>query len=95
MKEVCHYVRIEPALLPVYPNNFSGSVNTSEEARLDISARGMMSTFEHTYYDIRVTHPFAPSNVVLPVNQLYEKHESRVRPFFKVFWAQHCTDRSQ
>ncbi len=76
MRELCHDVRIEPVLLPVDPNNFSRSANTAEEARLDISGRGVKSAFERTFYDVRVTHPFAPSNVTLPMKQLYEKHEA-------------------
>ncbi len=46
----CSDVRTEPALLPVNPNDFSSRTNTSEGARLDISARGMRSTFEQTFY---------------------------------------------
>ena len=42
---------------------------------MDISARGINSTFERTFYDVRVAHPFAASNVVLPLNGLYKKHE--------------------
>ena len=62
-------------LLPTNPNNFSNRVNTAEEARLDISARGIHSTFERTFFDVRVAHAFAASNVILPLNRLYRKHE--------------------
>ena len=82
MREVCRDIRIEPILLPVNPNDFSRRANTAEEARLDISARGMKSAFERTYYDVRVTHPFAPSNVTLSLKQLYEKHESEKESFY-------------
>ena len=75
MKEVCHDVTTEPMLLTVNPNNFSTSTNTADEARLDISARGIHSTFERTLYDVRVTHPFAVSNVDLPLSKVYERHE--------------------
>ena len=75
MKEVCTDVKIEPPLLPVNPGDFSASCNVAEEARLDISARGVQSTFERTFYDIRVTHPFAASNVLTPLDRLYVKHE--------------------
>ena len=75
MREVCTDITIEPMLLPTNPNNFSSRVNTADEARLDISARGINSTFERTLFDVRVAHPFAASNVVLPLNGLYKKHE--------------------
>ena len=42
----------------------------------------MKSAFERTYYDVRVTHPFAPSNVTLSLKQLYEKHESEKESFY-------------
>ena len=63
-------------------SDFSCSANTAEEARLDISARGVRSTFERTYYDVRVTHPFAVSNVTLPLDKLYEKHEAEKESFY-------------
>ena len=50
-------------------------MNTAEEARLDISARGINSTFERTFFDVRVAHAFAASNVVLLLDRLYRKHE--------------------
>ena len=75
MREVCQDVKIEPQLLPVEANNFNTGASTGDEARLDISARGMRSAFERTYYDVRVMHPYAPTNVVLQVDELYVKHE--------------------
>ena len=73
MKEVCTDVSTEPMLLPTNPNLFNSRVNTAEEARLDIAARGINSTFERTLFDVRVAHPFAASNVVLPLDGLYKK----------------------
>ena len=43
--------------------------------RLDISAVGVMGSFERTFFDVRVTHPQAPSNVTLALPELYKKHE--------------------
>ena len=76
MREVCKGVVTEPTLLPINPNNFNPRVNTAEEAKLDVSARGINSTFERSLFDVRVTHPFAISNVVLPLEELYNKHET-------------------
>ena len=75
MRGVCTDVCTGPLLLPVDPNNFSSGTNIANEARLDISARGIHSAFERTFYDIRVAHPFAASNVDMPLKKVYEKHE--------------------
>ena len=75
MKEVCSDVVTEPALLPTNANDFGSRANTADEARLDISARGMNSTFERTFYDIRVSHAFAATNVTIPLGELYKKNE--------------------
>ena len=75
MRGVCTDVCTEPSLLPTDPNNFATGTNTADEARLDISARGIHSAFERTFYDIRVAHPFAASNVDMPLQKVYQKHE--------------------
>ena len=46
MKEAgCSDVQTEPSLLPVNPSDFQSRNNTAEEARLDISVRGLQSAF--------------------------------------------------
>ena len=75
MKDVCSDVKIEPQLLPVNPNDYKSCTNTSEQARLDISAVGVRGSFQRTFFDVRVTHPHAPSNVTLKLPELYRKHE--------------------
>ena len=75
MKDVCTDVKIEPQLLPVNANDYQSCTNTSEQARLDISAVGVRGSFERTFFDVQVTHPHAPSNVTLSLPDLYKKHE--------------------
>ena len=77
MKDVCVDVKIEPSLLPVKPNEYNTRTTTDEGARLDISACGLQSTFERSYFDIRVTHPHAASNVTKTLKQLYARDEKR------------------
>ena len=43
--------------------------------RLDMSARGVWSKFERSFYDIRVTHPNCLSNVGKPVVDIYSEHQ--------------------
>ena len=42
-------VRIEPLLTPIESANFQQKGNNADKARLDISARGVWSTFERTF----------------------------------------------
>ncbi len=79
LKEVCVDVQTEPLLLPVNPNDYNTRANAAEGARLDVSARGLNSTFERTFYDIRVSHPHAVSNVVLSLADLYKRNEKEKR----------------
>ena len=83
MKEVCTDVKVEPALLPVNPNDYSSRTNTSDGARLDISACGIKGTFERTFIDIRVSHPHAPSNVTLTLKQVYERNEKEKNDLYR------------
>ena len=75
----CSDVRNEPSLLPVNQNTFSSQTNVEDGARLDISARGVRSTFERTFFDVRVSHPHCASNVTMSLPSLYEKNEKEKR----------------
>ena len=79
----CSDVRTEPALLPVNPNDFSQRCNVADGARLDISARGIQSTFERSYFDVRVSQPFAASNVTLSFPALYERNEKEKNNLYR------------
>jgi hypothetical protein len=71
----CKDVQIEPELLPVDPKKFKKRTNTQPGARLDVSARGVWSQFERSFYDIRVTHPNCLSNIGKPVADIYVEHQ--------------------
>ena len=74
MKEVCRDVRVEPQLLPDYRTNATG--NTADRARLDVSARGLWSRCEKTYFDIRITHPLSPTYSQKTRVEIYQLHEN-------------------
>ena len=60
LKEVSTDVETEPTLLPFDGENLPGrSSNRSNEARLDIRARGFWTRQQDAFFDIRVTHPKA------------------------------------
>ena len=72
-REVCRDVVVEPQLLPLTNEEVEGV--QGDRAAPDISSRGMWSTFERTFYDVRVLHPNAPSYQQTDLNQLYRTHE--------------------
>ena len=71
--EVCKDVTVEPNLLPLDNEEISGT--SANRAAPDISSRGLWSTFERTFYDVRVLHPNAPSYQSTPLATLYKRHE--------------------
>lgn len=72
-KEVCRDVVVEPQLLPLDNEEINGV--HGDRAGPDISSRGMWSTFERTFFDVRVLHPNAPSYRSTDLSRLYRKHE--------------------
>ena len=53
--------RIEPLLTPIESANFQQKGNNADKARLDISARGVWSTFERTFFDVHIFNPKSPA----------------------------------
>ena len=72
-REVCKDVVVEPKLLPCRQEDVEGTSNV--QACPDISSRGMWSTFERTFFDVRVLHPNAPSYQSSSLTTLYSNHE--------------------
>ena len=62
LKDVCHDVEIEPHLHPLTEVLIS-SANSSDEARLDVSARGFWQRGQRAFFDVRVFNPFAKSHL--------------------------------
>ncbi len=80
MKEAgCTDVKLEPHLLPIDANLYPQATNTQDEARLDISARGIFGTYERSFFDTRVTHPNCLSNVFKPLDTIFKDHEHQKR----------------
>jgi hypothetical protein len=48
---------------------------TEDNARLDVSARGIYSSHELTFFDVRISNPNAPSNRSLANAEVYKKNE--------------------
>ena len=77
MKEVCHDVQLEPQLIAIKDEekSLSQHSSTADNARLDVSARGVWAPLDCTFIDIRVTHPNCRSNRDKTFKQIYEEHE--------------------
>ena len=72
MQEVCKDVAIEPGLIPTLREM---TENADDGARLDVSARGMWSAYERTFFDVVVAYPNAQSHVNKPLRVLYKEKE--------------------
>ena len=72
-RNICRDVVIEPSLLPLNGDDVQGA--QGDRAAPDISSRGLWSTFERTFYDVRVCHPNAPSHINSNIAQLYRTQE--------------------
>ena len=66
---------IEPPLIPVQ-NKEIISGNVEDGAQLDISAVGIWSPCERSFFDVRITHPGAPSYRDKSLEKVYEKNEN-------------------
>ena len=72
LKQVCRDVKVEPGLLPT-DQDFTG--NVAEEARSDISVRGLWSSYQKTFMDVRVSHPTSNSNMRKTLEQICREQE--------------------
>ena len=79
MSEVCKNVSIEPHLQPLSGKALRfKTANSDSNARLDIAANGFWGgRFEHSFFDVRVFNPGAPSNH--PFKPAYRRHEREKR----------------
>ena len=75
LKEICNVVEREPHLQPVTGEVFTRSTNTGDEARLDLKARGFWRRGQVAFFDIRITHPNAPTSKNQTVEQIYHRNE--------------------
>ena len=74
LSEVCHNVATEPRLQPLNGESMTHrTAITTDDARLDIRARGFWSAAQDACFDIRVFHPNAPSSG--SISAAYKKHE--------------------
>ena len=62
LRECCQNVEVEPLLTPLTGEQFHyRTANTDDQARLDVSARGVWTRGSKAFFDVRVFNPLAPS----------------------------------
>jgi hypothetical protein len=80
LKEVCSDVTSEPSLIPLTGENFTlRSANTSDEAKLDISARSFWIRGQRAFFDVRVFYPLAHSYRNQELHAIHRSHEMEKR----------------
>ena len=75
LKIVCNDVETETMLQPVTNRNFERSANVSEEARLDVRARGFWRQGQNAFFDVRITNETCQSQRDSTINSILRKHE--------------------
>ena len=76
LRETCQDVTIEPKLLPLDGEQLAhGTANSSNEARVDISARGFWTRGEKAFMDIRIFDPMANSYIGSTIEAAHKKNE--------------------
>ena len=73
---VCNDVQIEPALQEINGEVLNSGSNKSQDARLDVHARGFWERQRSAFFDVRVCHPNAESYKELTPMQIYRMHEN-------------------
>ena len=76
LTEVCHNVATEPPLQPITAETFPyATVNTADDAHLDVKARGFWCRGQDAFFDVCVFYPNASSYCTLGLSFTYKCHE--------------------
>ena len=77
IREEAFDVKVEPWLQKVSKNiKLAHGTKTDDSARADVAARGIFSSHELTFFEVRISSPNAPSNRALPLTTIYQKSEA-------------------
>lgn len=76
LREVCHDVSTEPLLLPLNGEHMRyRTANTTNEARVDVGARGFWTRGQKAYFDIRIFDPMAACHRELSLEAAHNRNE--------------------
>ena len=94
LTEVCKDVRVEPRLQPLSGEKFSERTsNNSDQARVDISARGFWLTGQVVFFDVRVFNPTAKRYVNQELRKSYKVNEKEKKKQYheRILHVEHRT----
>ena len=77
--EVCTDVATGPQLQQLSGEQLPASVNTQDEARLDIRAKGFWDRPHAAFFDVRIFYPAAPWCRNSTLKSVYRQHELKKR----------------
>ena len=76
LREICHDVTTEPTLLPLQGEYVRyRTANTTNEARVDISARGFWTRGQKAFVDIRIFDPMADCHRNISLDAAHKRNE--------------------
>ena len=77
LASICHDVQLEPPLQEVEnKDSYQRSANVSDEAWLDVRARGFWRDGQNAFYDIQVTNLNCSSQININTKSVLSKHET-------------------
>ena len=76
LKDVCHDVEVELHLQPLTGEVLISSANSSDEAPLDVSARGFWQRGQRAVFDVRVFNPCAKSHLKKKLDTAFSSNEN-------------------
>ena len=80
LSKVCRDVESEPHLIPITKERFElKSANVTDEARLDIKAKGFWTKGQTAFFDVRVTHVNSASQTGMTTSKIFRNHEMSKR----------------
>ena len=82
LTEVCKDVKIEPQLHTLTGETINTATNDSEEARLDVSARGFWVPGQKAFFDIRVFNPLARRYGNQNLKKAYDNNEKEKKRLY-------------
>ena len=94
LNEICSDVQLEPQLQKLSGEQFEArTANKSEEARLDISARGFWCSGQKALFDVRVFNPMAMRYRQMNLSKCYSINENEKKRQYneRVLQVEHAT----
>ena len=77
LNDVAHGVHTEPGLQPLTGEQLPEGSNCSDEARVDVAARGFWQDCEMAFFDVKVFNPFARSHLNSSLESVFRSCEKQ------------------